>query len=397
MKTQRIQMIDGVRGLCLLGILSANMLIFQYGIFGKDRLDLFNVSAFDEFWHGVLRILVEGSFMPIFAFLFGFGMIKLSESLERRKSPIKWTLFRRSVGLMILGCLHGLFLWEGDILLAYGLSCVFLILFVKRKKKTILIWAIVLFVISSVGSYGSYNEVMELDGNNVEAYVEKVTSIFQSGTYGEILNFRQNDDQFYKAMGLSEEKLALVLLLTPLVYGQIFLIGMYAAKARWFTNLAFTRKAYLKWAMLFIPFGILSKIFYYVFADFSWTGIFFGMSSVILPVGYIFLITYGYTKLSRIHPYIEAVGRLSLTNYLLHSVICTFIFYGYGLGLFGKLGVFNGILLSFVIYTLLALLSRWYLRHWKIGPMERILRMLTYLSFSGSPKRKENSVEKTAS
>ncbi|WP_054706059.1 DUF418 domain-containing protein [Bacillus sp. JCM 19041] len=135
---------------------------------------------------------------------------------------------------------------------------------------------------------------------------------------------------------------------------------------------------------------LLFNILHQLLSDQGWTGIGYGLSNFLLPLGYIFLIASCYQSLSIIRPFIEAVGKLSLSNYLLQSIICTTIFYGYGLGLFGQLGVLNGIFLALGIYTILALLSYLYLKKWTIGPAERLLRMIVYLTWTGKPRNKRN-------
>lgn len=87
MQNNRIETLDVIRGLCLLGILQANLLLFQYGSFGSEKIDLFPLDAHDWISFYVVKVVVEGSFMPIFAFLFGYGMVLLhskSVSLNRR-------------------------------------------------------------------------------------------------------------------------------------------------------------------------------------------------------------------------------------------------------------------------------------------------------------------------
>jgi uncharacterized protein len=72
------------------------------------------------------------------------------------------------------------------------------------------------------------------------------------------------------------------------------------------------------------------------------------------------------------------VGRMALTNYLLQSIICTTIFYGYGLARYGQIGVAAGIVLAVTIYLLQVLFSQWWLHHFRYGPMEWLWRTLTY-------------------
>jgi uncharacterized protein len=76
---------------------------------------------------------------------------------------------------------------------------------------------------------------------------------------------------------------------------------------------------------------------------------------------------------------LAAVGRTALSNYLLQSLICTTIFYSYGLGLFGRVGPAAGTALAVVIYAVQVPLSRWWLRRFQFGPMEWLWRSLTYM------------------
>ncbi len=84
-------------------------------------------------------------------------------------------------------------------------------------------------------------------------------------------------------------------------------------------------------------------------------------------------------KLSTMAKLLSPVGRMALTNYLLHSIICTTLFYSYGFGLFGKINTFQGILLSIIIFALQVPLSRWWLRNFHYGPFEWLWRSLTYM------------------
>jgi len=76
---------------------------------------------------------------------------------------------------------------------------------------------------------------------------------------------------------------------------------------------------------------------------------------------------------------LAAVGRTALTNYLLQTLVCTTLFYGYGFGLFGKVGPAAGLLLSVAIYIAQLPLSVWWLRHFRFGPAEWLWRSLTYM------------------
>jgi uncharacterized protein len=72
-------------------------------------------------------------------------------------------------------------------------------------------------------------------------------------------------------------------------------------------------------------------------------------------------------------------GRMPLTNYLMQTAIATFIFYGWGLGLWLKVGPALGLVLPFAIFFVIQVpLSKWWLGHFELGPMEWVWRRLTY-------------------
>ncbi|WP_042477575.1 DUF418 domain-containing protein [Bacillus ndiopicus] len=385
----RIHVIDGIRGFSLFGILSANMLIFQYSINGSPTMDMFTMSGLDEWMNHFIAIAITGSFMPIFAFLFGYSMIMMSQSLENKGLKVKWHLFKRSLFLIIIGLLHGIFLWEGDILFSYGTLMLILILFVRRKAKTVLIWAISTWVITfafiGLGSFvgGGVEEIS--NPQSLQAYMEKTVDIYGSGTYQEIKEHRNNAELIEE-----DEPVLFLAVFVAIFMLPIFLMGIYAAKKQWFVQMQGKGRRYGLLAGVLIFLGITLKALAELGPSFSFTDFGQMIGTFILAFGYIFLIAalYNQAWFSNKMQWFEAVGKLSLTNYLLQSVICTTIFYGYGFGLFGKLGVTLGFVLGIVIYLLQLIASRYYLTHFQAGPMEKLIRTWTYFSFKRKKKHR---------
>src|SRR5690625_1531300 len=178
-QSKRIRAIDGIRGLSLLGILLANLLIFEYGMWGKDEIGFYNISGIDKWSYTFSKIAIEGSFLPIFTFLFGYSLIKMRDSLERKQLRIKSHLFRRSLILIVFGYIHATYLWEGDILTLYGVMGILLLIFVNRKAKTMLIWSIILFSFLGLSSLCGFSD--DEDGPFVYIdfvpYLEEAVSI----------------------------------------------------------------------------------------------------------------------------------------------------------------------------------------------------------------------------
>ncbi|MCQ4087115.1 DUF418 domain-containing protein [Saccharibacillus sp. JS10] len=390
---KRVTLIDALRGFSLSGIIVANMLIFQYGLMGESHPELFGIAGADFAFHSFLFIAVVGSFMPIFAFMFGFGMAKSADSLRRRQLRPKWHLSRRFLLLFVLGILHATFLWEGDILTFYGLTGFFLLLFLNRKPKTQLVWAVLLMIlIGAIGFVPDEQGVTAFgQSEHTKSYVMQSKDVYSAGTYAEIKAFRNEADPFGEEEGWI---LAIGSLLAPLLIAPMFLLGMRAARIGTFDNPEASRRLYRRRAAILITAGLLTKTISVLAPQFGAThipGIAIGttVGGSLLALGYIYAFALIYPRLRSfsLMTRFEAVGKLSLTNYLMQSVICTTIFYGYGLGLFGRTGVFIGTVIVLTVYAVQLWLSPLYLKIFRTGPVEKLLRIGTYLHWNGQPRK----------
>ncbi|MFJ7951617.1 DUF418 domain-containing protein [Lysinibacillus sp. NPDC096418] len=383
MTTKRVSFIDGMRGFSLLGILLANLLIFQFGMYGKDELK--NLSTLDTGALYFVKIFIEGSSMPIFTILFGYSLIKLIESIRKKKNKSRWSIIRRAVGLIAIGWLHSMFLWDGDILLSYGFMTLFLIPFFNRKAKTLFIWSGILLVLSTLLSYGPM-EPSKKQQQKMDTYIEETNIVYANGSYQDIYDYRLN----VMPPGFDESIFVVVIMLALAVvlYVPLFLLGMGLAKKRAFENMQAERRWY-KLGALLVPIGLFCKSIGFINSNFS--GILLMGGSQLLSVGYICLAALLVS--TRPIPFLlrafESVGKLSMTNYLMQTIICTSVFYGYGLGLYGKLGVFLGVVFGITLYSLQCVFSVYYLKKFKRGPFETVLRMWTNWSLNGQVKQKE--------
>lgn len=388
MESKRVSYIDGLRGFSLLGILLANLLIFQYGMFGKEYLD--SLRAFDEGALYFVKVFIEGSAMPIFAVVFGYSLIKFIHSIRQKRMKSRWKIVRRFIGLIGLGFLHT-FIWDGDILLVYGAMMILLIPFINRKPKTLFITGAVLFVLSTALMYGKPVE-SESDKAAMMEYVEEANEVYANGSYSEINHFRNN-----VLPPIFEDPILVIIMVLILPFNTIpmFLIGMGLAKIHAFEQRGKERKWY-KVGSCLVPIGLIFK----TIAQFehSWTAIALTGGSFILSLGYIslFALIYQTKFISRIGYVFENVGKLSLTNYIIQSVICTFFFYGYGLGFYGELGVALGVLFGLVVYAMQCVFSTFYLKWFKRGPLEVVLRVWTNFSLTGKTKVKKAKEESVA-
>ena len=203
---ERLALIDVLRGLALFGILAANMRGFAGPLTSYFQTSLIWKSQADMWVQGFIDAFVQGKFITIFAFLFGIGFVIQAGRAEKRHGKFVRTYSRRLAVLILIGALHQLLFWWGDILVTYALGGFLLILFRKRRSKTILIWALALMLFPVVGAsvyygYGRLRpdppqkaaEKQKKDAAarlKTEADMWKTVRVYQTGSYAAIFKER---------------------------------------------------------------------------------------------------------------------------------------------------------------------------------------------------------------
>ncbi|MEH7673910.1 DUF418 domain-containing protein [Bacillus pumilus] len=373
MKGSRVELIDSLRGFSLLGILIVNMLNFQYDY---DFEKMFDSSFWgQEFGVYVTEILFQGSFYPIFSFLFGYSFIKLIESTKAKGLNTNAIVVRRGFGLIVLGMLHYIFIWNGDILLYYGACMLFLMMFMSSRIKTMLIWSGVLGALSLVVS----PYMMKL----VHGTDELLTDVYAKGDYADILLSRitVEDDMMIVTIILAIVSITLMpilgFLFGTMTVGPFALLGMVIGKRGHLTE-EDRGMAYRKGWVWVIVVGLALKCA--TFIDAPWSEFVMILGGYVLAIGYIqaFIVFYYSKAAEGLKRLLAGLGRLSLSNYLAQSIICTTIFYSYGLGLFGQLGSMFGLLLAVGLYTAQLFISYLYLKKWRRGPVEWMMGKWVY-------------------
>nr|WP_223251451.1 DUF418 domain-containing protein [Bacillus sp. MZGC1] len=373
LKGSRVEFIDSLRGFSLLGILIVNMLNFQYDY---DFEKMFDSSFWgQEFGVYLTEILFQGSFYPIFSFLFGYSFIKLIESTKAKGLNTNAIVVRRGFGLIVLGMLHYIFIWNGDILLYYGACTFFLMMFLSSRIKTMLIWSGVLGALSLV--------VVPYMMNLVYGNDELLTDVYAKGAYGDILLSRVTveDDMMIVTIILAIMTIMFMpilgFLFGTMMVGPFALLGMVIGKRGHLTE-EDRGMAYRKGWVWVIVVGLALKCT--TFIDAPWSEFVMILGGYVLAIGYIqaFIVFY-YSKAAQgLKRLLAGLGRLSLSNYLAQSIICTTIFYSYGLGLFGQLGSMLGLLLAVGLYTAQLFISHLYLKKWRRGPVEWMMGKWVY-------------------
>ena len=135
---ERLELLDALRGFALLGILMVNF----WGPPGTA------MPALDAFIGDVLGALVDSSIYPLYSFLFGLGFALQLERAQRRGRPTAHLYLRRMIVLFLIGTVHALFIWEGDILVTYALTGLLLIPLHKLSQRGVLALVFVLALLN---------------------------------------------------------------------------------------------------------------------------------------------------------------------------------------------------------------------------------------------------------
>ncbi|QWG47314.1 DUF418 domain-containing protein [Bacillus mycoides] len=375
---QRVEAVDAIRGFALFGILLVNMTLIQFGFFASEK-PTYIFGKLDEGANWFIQFFGTHNFMSLFSFLFGLSIILLQKSIIVKGKKFFPTYIRRIIILLLLGYIHGTFVWEGDILFAYGVIGIFLMMFINRKPKTLLIWASILLALIMLASYQSESTSNPYD--DLAPYTEKEHKVHETGSYMDHVNFRMTENPF-DYMGINGVfGLVFISVFAIIFMSPLFLLGMYVGKKGWLFEVNQHIPAVKKIWLITGIFSFTIKIL----AIFVKHPILIMLQDSLTPVtmtffyGSTIILLFHYKKVAHLLTYMANMGKMSVSNYLAQSIITTTIFYSYGFGLYGKIGYFFGILLTIGIYTIQLFVSTYWLQKYRMGPVEYVWRLGTYL------------------
>ncbi len=384
---ERIQIIDVLRGFALFGVLLMNMRDF-------DLPGQAWVGLFDRIASWLTIGLGDSKFWTLFSFLFGLGFALQMQRAESRGAHFVVLYARRLSALLLFGLLHYVLLYQGDILYDYAVVGFVLLLFRKLRDRIILILALVCFLIP-MGQHAVQVRLSEVQRSDPEAARlaaqreaeskredEEWARVFTRGSYSEVMAYRA---RIFVGRRISVHNW-LFELGGPL---PLFLLGLLAGRHRVFQNmrehLPLVRKVLpgtLALGLICTGISITGKWPDPVLPHETplWRGLLWYLGTPALSFSYACMVTLLAQKghwQARLTP-LAAVGRTALSNYLLQSLVYATVFSHYGLGMVGKIGPSLSLALTFLIYGLQLLLSVWWLRHFRFGPVEWLWRSLTY-------------------
>ena len=391
----RMHVLDVLRGFALFGILQANVLVFS-GLFFVAMVEETNPSPLDRVVHFVIEALVHGKFYSLFSLLFGIGFYVFLSRAETRGGATR-PLFRRRLWLLLAaGFLHATLLWSGDILMLYALVGFALVPFFGLPSRTLLAWVMGLLAIPVIAyalmwGMGMADPLGPPPADLVNPTLGP-TGGFNPITFM-IAGFRGGYVDVLQAnlVGLFGRWVDLLITLRPAKVLGMFVLGLWIGQQGVARDLdahaALLRRA-AAWGLgLGLPLNVAGA---WLAADAApyLPGSALGMAEVLTAAVGVPLLALGYAAgialLMRSDRAVRAlmnfapVGRMALTNYLMQSVICMFVFYGIGLGLYGQVGTAAASGIALIVFALQVPLSQWWLGRYQYGPAEWAWRRMTY-------------------
>lgn len=381
-KPKRIDLIDALRGFALLGILLVNIPYFSTAYLRDLGIDDPNWTSWLDTaaqWGTVL--LFEYKFYLLFSFLFGYSFVLQMQAAERQGVGFTARMSRRLFGLFVLGALHAVFLWHGDILTLYACLGVLLLMLRNVDAKmavgigvTFLVFYVVIWLLISASVAIAGVELVDLAESRTE--IEDAIESYQSG-FGDVVAQRLYELPYYVG--------SIWFVQAPVAFA-MFMFGLAAAKTRVLVDLQHHRKHFVKTLAIGLPIGLAGAALY-VYCSFhdydSWLVYFAlvvaALTAPFLTASYVSIFALGSARRAgqNVIQALAPVGKMALSNYILQSVIMGFVFFGYGLGLYSETSPFETLLIALAIFAIQIPLSRWWMNRHIYGPLEWLLRAFT--------------------
>ena len=395
---QRLTCLDVLRGVAVMGILVMNINNFGFGrpgywnaaaIGGAEGLNLV------VWW--IDTVLAADKMRGLFSIMFGAStLLVIQRAMAKSESPAR-VHYARMFTLLLLGYLHYALVWRSDILFLYAACGLLLFAFHKLSPRALWLWAGAFFLAAIVPmaldlvpvGLAGYGFIEDPSGGLVQAFREinlfvgpnspqtaADLELHRSG-YAELFHSRVVDNTFDRVFMIRDEGAETV---------SLMLIGMALFKQGMLTG-EWSAARYRKWAWLCLGVGIAANVVLALWQlREGMNGYAMLTSHIMWSMPFDFAMSVGYGALvmawvkssgpSRVIDRIAAVGRMAFTNYLMTSIIMTSIFYGYGLGLTGRLERAELFLVMLAMWALMIAWSKPWLDRNLYGPFEWLWRSL---------------------
>lgn len=367
--TARVPLPDQLRGFALLGIVLVNMPFLALGAEGFTNASL--AGPIDRVVAFVVVAFAQGKFYLLFAFLFGYSL-----TLLLRDASPGWSYTRRLIGLFLLGLVHAVFFFIGDILMSYAVLGALLVLFLRRSTCTVLVAASTAYLLGVVLLI-----VVAVSAVSESTVVDSGTSfVLDPSALNAALQGTFLDAAAGRIEALPDALAFQAVINAPSAFA-MFLLGLAAGRVGMLADPERYRR--LWWVLLSlaltvgVPLGVWSAVlFFSPDPAMQIVGVAIGFGGApALTGGY--LAAFALASRSRIARAAEPAGRMSLTVYLAESIILSAIFCGWGLGLLGTVSAATAALIAVGVWLAMEVFAKVWLRAFGYGPLEWVLRCVT--------------------
>ena len=448
---ERIYALDVLRGFAIFGIFMVNIAFFAMPLMGAIAPQLLaDGSPGDQVCHAIVRAFFEFKFVSLFSLLFGVGLIVQMRRAEQRGRPFVPMYLRRTFLLMLFGLAHGLLLWYGDILFIYSVVAVIALLLRTASVRALiaLFAAAVLISVLATAAFAALSVLAQ--SQSLERAVVQPTEVAEVSESTEVAAEPQGSEEMESAasegsaddrwqrfraslekatwqpgdeasadvavIAYKEGPMTLTLLMRAITFGimlvfvavsgfgfrvlGMFLLGMALMKLDFFNE----RRRAWHWAFCIVGLAVgvageLLLVWSYHASNYQvgWTQagaeVLHTISSFALCLGYVgtIILIVRSGLLNWLTYAFSCVGRTALSNYLLQTIVATYIMYWWGLGLFNDVSRPQQLAMVVGIYMAQLVLSVLYLRVFRIGPFEWLWRSLTYLKLQPILRQTEST------
>jgi len=386
--TDRMDVLDVMRGVAVLGILLVNIDSFiGHGFLPPDRQSALPGVRFDATASFLTEFLVQGKFYCLFSFLFGVGFSVFVQRAAAKGHDAVRLFKRRLTGLLVIGLVHSILIWYGDILATYAVIGFGLIPFLRRGDRAVL-RAAMLWLAAPIAFYLVLLGIASLvpapppsaEGDALPPVMAAAVQGFAGGGYRDVV-------QGNVVFTIANVVRRLVLMFFPRVFG-MFLLGLYAGRLQLFAHLdanaPFLRKVCFAGFAVGLPLA-------FVGAALGGSGsprppslagllemVVESIATPLLALGYGAAICLVFRRYRGALAALAPAGRMALTNYLLQSVAGVVVFYGIGFDLYGKVSLIVALAGCVAFFALQMVASRLWLTVAAFGPAEWLWRVFTY-------------------
>jgi uncharacterized protein len=370
---ERYVTLDVLRGLALFGVLLINLeTLFRVSLFEHILHFHTDPGTWNHLVDVLLAGLLETKAVSLFSLLFGIGSAIQAERAAARGVNVTRFLIRRWLVLLALGLCHLLLIWNGDILVLYAVCGLLIVPFLRLPASMLAVLGAAVIGLPYVVDL----PIPFPSDAAFQAQAVAATHVYGSGSFMEILTFRYRETRLFIG--------PLLLAFIPQTAG-LMLWGI----AAWRSGVLREPQRHqpLLWTVFAGALAIgATATSLQVFSDS--TGRRLAIPSGLIRLGSFIPLAFSYAaglllwmtpaRVTNVTTLFASLGRMALTNYLTESIVLGVIFYGYGFGLFGRMGSAPAALIGIALYIGQLFSSRIWLRHYRFGPVEWLWRSLTY-------------------